>query len=176
MWNRWCRNAEKYPNKDAIIHWVAGEEPFRWTISSLISSAQKSSFLLKENCIKQGEVCALIIRHNPNFYPLYMAVSNLGAIPAVLGYPNPRLHPDKFSQGIEGMSQRSGLDWILAEKELESVIKPMIEKKGSTIKGLLFPLERGKLDGISKMENRKPAPLSFSEAGWEMGDERRGSI
>ncbi|MGE5797336.1 MAG: AMP-binding protein, partial [Ignavibacteria bacterium] len=124
VWNRWCSNANKYPDKEAIVHWVAGEEPYRWTFSSLISTAQKFSFLLHESGIKKGEVCALIIRHNPAFYPLYMGVSNLGAIPAVLAYPNPRLHPDKFRQGVEGMSQRSGLDWILTEKELEPIIKP----------------------------------------------------
>ena len=141
VWKRWCRNADKHPDKDAIIHWVAGEEPYKWTFSSLISSAQNFSYLLHENGIKQGEVCALIIRHNPNFYPLYMAVSNLGAIPAVLAYPNPRLHPDKFRQGIEGMSQRSGLDWILTERELDPIIRPLVEKEKSTIKGIHFPLE-----------------------------------
>ena len=31
VWDRWCKNAERYPNKDAIIHWVAGEKPYRWT-------------------------------------------------------------------------------------------------------------------------------------------------
>lgn len=141
VWNRWCRNAEKHPDRDAIIHWIAGEEPFRWTFSSILSAANQFSFLLKNSGIKQGEVCALIIRHNPYFYPLYMAITSLGAIPAVLAYPNPRLHPDKFRQGIEGMSQRSGLDWILTEREIEPVIKPLIEKEGSTIKGFFFPLE-----------------------------------
>lgn len=101
VWDRWCRNAEKYPEKDAIIHWIAGEEPIRWTFSSLILSAENFSFLLNKNGIKQDEVCALIIRHNPNLYPLYMAIINLGAIPAVVAYPNPRLNPDKFRHGIE---------------------------------------------------------------------------
>lgn len=141
VWEKWLKNAEKYPDNDAIIHWKAGEEPCRWTFSSLISTAQQFSFLLSQNGIKKGEVCALIIRHNPNFYPLYMAVSFLGAIPAVLAYPNPRLHPDKFRQGIEGMSQRSGLDWILTEKDIEPIIDPLVKKEGSTIKGICFPLE-----------------------------------
>ncbi len=144
VWYQWYRNAEKYPDKDAIVHWVAGEEPYRWTFSSLISSAQKFSFLLNKKGIRQGEVCALIIRHNPNFYPLYLAISHLGAIPAVLAYPNPRLHPIKFRQGIEGMSHRSGLDWILTEKELDPIIRPLVEKKGNTIKGIHFPLEWNK--------------------------------
>ena len=99
LWNRWSTNAEKYPDRDAIIHWIAGEKPFRWTFSELIETAQSFSASLKENGIKQGEVCALIIRHNENLYPLYMAVSNIGAIPAVLAYPNPRLHPEKFRRG-----------------------------------------------------------------------------
>ena len=153
MWHRWCKNADNNPEKEAIIHWIAEEEPVRWTFSSLISSAKEFSFLLREKGIKRGEVCALIIRHNSNFYPIYMAVSNLGAIPAVLAYPNPRLHPDKFRQGVEGMSQRSGLDWILTEKELEPIIKPLVEKKGSTIKGIHFPLTWETDDGKWTMEN-----------------------
>ena len=153
VWDRWYENSIKFPNKDAIVHWIAGEEPHRWTFSSLIQMAEKFSFLLKEKGIKRGEVCALIIRHNPNFYPLYMAVSRLGAIPAVLAYPNPRLHPDKFRQGIEGMSQRSGLDWILTEKDIEPIIRPLVEKKGSTIKGIFFPLEWKMEDEMIRIEN-----------------------
>jgi acyl-CoA synthetase (AMP-forming)/AMP-acid ligase II len=141
LWDRWCSNAEKNPAKDAVVHWAAGEEPFRWSFENLVNTAEKIAVNLKANGIKPGDVCAVIIRHNKYFYPIYMAVSCLGAVPAVLAYPNPRLHPDKFRQGIEGMSQRSGLDWILTEKSLEPMIKPLVEKSGSTIKGLRFPLE-----------------------------------
>ncbi len=141
LWNRWYENAEKNPSRDAIIHWVAGEEPFRWTFESLLTQAESFAVKLKENGIKRGDVCALIIRHNKYFYPIYLAIDCVGAIPAVLAYPNPRLHPDKFRQGIEGMSQRSGLDWILTEKELEPIIRPLAVKENSSIKGLFFPLE-----------------------------------
>lgn len=75
------------------------------------------------------------------FFPLYLGIAGLGAIPAVLAYPNPRLHPDKFKSGVEGMSQRSGLDWIFTERDLEPIISPLVTKEGSTIKGLHFPLE-----------------------------------
>lgn len=75
------------------------------------------------------------------FFPLYLGVAGLGAIPAVLAYPNPRLHPDKFKSGVEGMSQRSGLDWIFTEADLEPIISPLVHHEGSTIKGLFFPLE-----------------------------------
>jgi acyl-CoA synthetase (AMP-forming)/AMP-acid ligase II len=141
LWQRWNLNSERIPDKDAIVHWNAGEEPIRWTFKKLTNTAKKYSTFIKSAGIKPGEVCAIIIRHNPFFYPLYLGVSRAAALPAVLAYPNTRLHPDKFRSGIEGMSQRSGLDYILTERELEPIIRPLTEKPGSTIKALLFPLE-----------------------------------
>jgi len=141
LWQRWELNARKNPDREAIIHWTAGEEPFRWTFKTLIETAKKFSIKIREAGIKPGDVCAIIMHHNPLFYPLYLGISRIGALPAILAYPNPRLHPDKFRQGIEGMSQRSGLDWILTEKSIEPLIKPLIEKPESTIKSIFFPLE-----------------------------------
>jgi len=140
-WERWVANAEKNPDKEAIIHWIAGEEPFRWTFSSIIKAAESFAVGLKKRGVQRGDVCATVIRHNKYFYPLYLGISSIGAIPSVLAYPNPRLHPDKFRQGIEGMSKRSGLDWILTEKSLSEIIEPLITEKSSTIKGIFFPLD-----------------------------------
>ena len=141
VWDHWRRHAETTPDRDAIVHWTAGEEPFRWKWGHLIAAASQIAAGLRERGIKQGDVCAIIIRHNRNFYPTYMAVSALGALPAVLAYPNARLHPDKFRQGIEGMSLRSGLDCILTERELDPLIRPLVTKPGSTIREVLFPLD-----------------------------------
>lgn len=141
LWKKWLQNAQLEPDKDAIVHWIAGEEPFRWTFSSIIEAAKQFSHHIRSAGIKKNDVCAIIIRHNPFLYPLYMGISRTGALPAILAYPNPRLHPDKFRQGLEGMAQRSGLDYILTEKELEPLIRPLIEKPGSTIKAVFFPLE-----------------------------------
>ena len=143
VWRRWCENAAKYPEVDAIIHWKAGEDPFRWSFSALIAAAEDLAGGLVERNVRRGDVCAIILRHNPSFYPLYLAVCSIGAIPAILAYPNPRLHPDKFRQGIEGMSQRSGLDWIFTERELQPKIEPVVVSDKSTIKGLHYPLEWG---------------------------------
>ena len=39
-WSRWCKNAAERPNSEAIIHWIAGEAPFRWTFSTLVAAAE----------------------------------------------------------------------------------------------------------------------------------------
>src|SRR5215475_5993855 len=133
IWNRWQRNAREKPLCDAIIHWALDGEPFRWTYSSLLSAADGFAAHLIEHGVGSGDVCAIIVRHNPMLYPLYLACVRMGAIPAILAYPNARLHPDKFRQGLEGMSRRSGLDWILTETDLDPVIRPLVETHGSTI-------------------------------------------
>jgi len=140
-WSRWCKNAAERPNSEAIIHWTVGEAPFRWTFSTLLAAAEQYASCLLERGVRRGDVCSIILRHNSQLYPLYLAVCAAGAIPAILAYPNPRLHPDKFRQGIEGMSRRSGLDWILTERELQPVLEPLVTGSGSTIRGLHFPLE-----------------------------------
>ncbi len=141
LWKTWLNNAELNPEKEAIVHWIAGEEPIRITFASIIETAKKFSGFIYDSGIKKNDVCAIIMRHNHFLYPLYMGISRTGALPAILAYPNPRLHPEKFRQGLEGMSQRSGLDYIFTERELEPLIRPLIEKPGSTIKSVFFPLE-----------------------------------
>ena len=103
VWDCWTANAGDHPEREAIVHWVAGEPPFRWSWAGLVRAAQQISARLTDLGVRRGDVCALILRHNRHFYPLYLAVSGLGALPAVLAYPNPRLHPDKFREGLEGI-------------------------------------------------------------------------
>jgi len=141
VWDHWRRHAEASPEREAIIHWTAGQEPFRWRWGALLAAASQLATRLRDGGVKAGDVCAIIVRHNRHFYPTYMAVSALGALPTVLAYPNARLHPDKFRQGLEGMSLRSGLDFILTERDLDGVIRPLVSTPGSTIRQVLFPLE-----------------------------------
>ena len=133
--------ADRSPDKEAIVHWSAEKEPVRWAYGNLFSSAEAHAAALADAGIRRGDVCALIFRHHPDFYPLYIAVTVLGAVPSILAYPNARLHEDKFRQGIQGMAQNSGLDWILTERELGPALEPLFEIQGSTIQGIHFPLD-----------------------------------
>lgn len=150
----WQKHADAKPSQDAIVHWVAGEEPIRITYSTLLNSARTYSGILLDAEIKPGDVCAIIFKHNPEFYPIYLAVVSIGAIPAVLAYPNPRLHPEKFVQGIEGMSQRSGLDWILTDSVIGSMIQPHISKNKNTIRGFIYPIELLKSNSLNSSHHQ----------------------
>src|SRR5205085_1280850 len=109
LWHRWRLHAERQPSREAIVHYVMGVPTRRWTWGTLFERALFYERRLRSMGIKQCDVCALIIRHHAEFYPLYIGVVLAGAIPAVLAYPNPRIHPDKFRAGLTGMSRSSGL-------------------------------------------------------------------
>jgi acyl-CoA synthetase (AMP-forming)/AMP-acid ligase II len=141
VWHHWCRHAAHEPEREAIVHYEASGEPVRWTRGALIAAARSVARQLAGAGIRPGEVCGLIVRHHPHFYPIYLGVCALGALPAVLPYPNARLHPEKFRSGIEGMARKSGLDWILTERELEAMLSPLVAGAGSSVRGLHFPLD-----------------------------------
>ena len=141
VWDAWEDHSQKNPQGEAIIHWDVIVGSYRWTYGSLWESALKVADYLIKNGVAKGDICALMIRHNMYFYPIYMGVSLMGAIPAVLAHPNARLHPDKFINGLVGMAQKSGLDWILTEHELGPVIKPVVTGLKVSIKGIFYVFE-----------------------------------
>jgi acyl-CoA synthetase (AMP-forming)/AMP-acid ligase II/alpha-ketoglutarate-dependent taurine dioxygenase len=91
--------------------------------------------------VERGQVCAIIVRHHPDFHPLYLAVELVGALPAVLAYPNDYLHPDKLRQGLAGMARHSGLDWLLTESALDPLVRPLALGDHATLRGVLHPLD-----------------------------------
>ena len=141
VWERWEYLAKGSPDREAIIHWDALNGPTRLNYGQLIGAALNVAGHLLARGVGVGDVCAIIMRHNKLFYPVYMGIAAIGAIPAVLAYPNQRLHPEKFKDGLLGMTRHSGLKWILTESDLEVNIKPLISNNDNLLKALLFPLE-----------------------------------
>jgi acyl-CoA synthetase (AMP-forming)/AMP-acid ligase II len=141
LWQQWARLAEQAPEQEAICHWQEDRPEVRWRRAELLGEATRAAAWLQSRGVRPGAVCALIVRHHPRFYPLYLGVVRLGAIPAVLAHPNARIHPDKYVDGLEGMSRRSGLDWVLTERDLEPVVGALVSRPGSSVRGLLLPLE-----------------------------------
>jgi acyl-CoA synthetase (AMP-forming)/AMP-acid ligase II len=141
LWSLWRRHAAERPHAEAVVHRAAGGEPVRWRWGALWERALRYAAALRRAGVRPGEVCATLLRHHPEFYPLYLGIGLAGAIPTVLAYPNARLHPAKFREGLEGMSRHSGIDRVLTERALEALVRPLVEKEGSTVRGLLFPLE-----------------------------------
>jgi fatty-acyl-CoA synthase len=156
VWQVWERRARENPDREAIIHRDVLGSTTRWTRGGLLEAAGRFAAKLLAAGVNTGDVCAIILRHHKDFYPIYLGVTAIGALPAVLAYPNARLHPAKFAHGLTGMSQRSGLDWILTDAELSAIIGPLATTEGTSIRGLLYPLEwNGNADTAGVAEKRR---------------------
>ena len=136
---RWIeRNVREQPEDKAVVYVFPGQDSVSWTWRRLWNAALSYRHRLSAEGIRAGDVCALILRHDARFVPLYLGVALAGALPAVLAYPNPRLHPDKFQHGLTGMARTSGLDWILTEAALEGEVVPLLDQG---IRGVRLPFE-----------------------------------
>jgi acyl-CoA synthetase (AMP-forming)/AMP-acid ligase II len=147
LWSRWEAHARARPGAVAVVTWQADAEPVRWTWEKLIAAARGAAASLASAGVGKGDVCGVMLRHTPQFHPIYMGLCALGAIPSVLAYPNARLHKDKFAHGLAGMARRSGLRWLLTERSLASTVEPLVSGESSSIEGLLFPLEMDMTQG-----------------------------
>ena len=141
IWEPWLDRAIVRPDDLAIVHWRLEGLPVTWTAGALFAAAFDVCGRLKASGVRRNEVCALILRHHPAFYPVYLGIVLAGAVPAVLAYPNSRLHPEKFRGGLEGMLKQSGFDWILTEKTLLPLLGVIGEKAGRAFRGIMYPLD-----------------------------------
>lgn len=116
----WAANAERLGDSLAVSHWESGAITHRYSWRALFSDASRVATWLRALGIQRGETCALLLRPAPEFYALYMGVVLAGALPSVMAYPNDRLHPQKFRDGLQGMASKSGLDWLLTDADLHA--------------------------------------------------------
>lgn len=114
----WESHARTQPQSLAVSHWSDGQVVHRYTWELLFTEARRVATWLATLGVVKGQVCALMLRPTPEFFPVYMGVVIAGAIPSVMAYPNERLHPQKFRDGLQGMAANSGLDIMITDRDL----------------------------------------------------------
>lgn len=123
----WAANAERLADTLAVSHWADGRITHRYSWRELYHDATRVASWLRSLGVTRGQVCTLLLRPDATFYPLYMGVVLAGALPSVVAYPNERLHPQKFRDGLQGMAAKSGLDWILTDAELHARFADLLD-------------------------------------------------
>jgi acyl-CoA synthetase (AMP-forming)/AMP-acid ligase II len=141
VWEPWLSHALVTPDRVAVTPWSVDGAGRSWRWGELVDAAKGVAQRLRREGVRPGAICATILRDDPRFYPIYLGVVLAGAVPAVLAYPNARLHPEKFRQGLIGMLEKSGLDWILTESALLETLGRAAEAAPHALQGILLPFE-----------------------------------
>ncbi|MEO8453195.1 MAG: AMP-binding protein, partial [Gemmatimonadota bacterium] len=110
----------------------------------LVAAADRAASWLSELGVQPGDVCAIVLPSDPLFFAVYMGVVFAGGLPSVLAYPNERLHPAKFQNGLRGMAAKSGLQWMVTDAALWERLASLVADSPIRI-GLVDPelFERG---------------------------------
>jgi fatty-acyl-CoA synthase len=141
IWEPWLLHAAQAPLQPAVTQWNRNGAGQIWHWGELVAAAKSLASRLAQEGVEPGAVCATILRHDPRFVSTYMAIVMAGGVPAVLAYPNARLHPEKFRQGLAGMLDKCGFDWILTEASLLETLGPIASLAGTGFRGVLLPYE-----------------------------------
>lgn len=158
VWHHWQAHASERPETPAVVYYRFGQEPRVWTWGKLWERAGEIAANLVYAGVGTGDVCATIMHQDFEFFPLYLAIVRAGAIPTILAYPNPRLHSEKFRQGLEGMLTRSGFDWILTTSSLQPQLAEMFSSASDRFKGIILP------HGLEQASGRPPLPTIVDPA------------
>lgn len=57
--------------------------------------------------VVKGSVVLVIIEHHEDLMPAFLGAIWLGAIPAFLPYPNPKIHPERYYENLKGLIDSS---------------------------------------------------------------------
>jgi len=71
--------------------------------------------------------------------PALFAIVCVGAIPAVLAYPNPRLHPDSSGKVSTVCLYARVSICVFTERDLEETVRPSLEKQTARLKAYISP-------------------------------------
>lgn len=129
------RRTAEAPDAPAARFMSAADTETVFTRAELWRESGKRAARLEAAGLRPGQVCALIFPFRPEIGAWYWGAARLGALPTVLAYPTPRLHPDKFRSGLRGMAQHSGLDFVVTDAALRKQVEPLLS--GGTVGRLL---------------------------------------
>ncbi|WP_394831623.1 AMP-binding protein [Pendulispora rubella] len=155
------------PDALALVMLTLDGERKRWTRGALWEAARRAAGVLAKNGVQRGDVCALILRHHPLFAPFYLGASMLGALPTVLAWPTPRLHPDKFRAGLSGMARKSGLDVIITEPDFLPILEPLLED--STVRSTILAEEDPTVAGQNRVLVPPSSPFLLQHSSGTTG-------
>jgi acyl-CoA synthetase (AMP-forming)/AMP-acid ligase II len=130
-----CRRAGEMPEAPAVRFLRADGSERLWTRGALWASAGRCAAELQAAGLQPGQVCAMIFPFREDIGAWYWGAARLGALPAILSYPTPRLHPEKFQQGLRGMARHSGLDAVVTDAKLLPKIESLLI--GGTVNRIL---------------------------------------
>jgi fatty-acyl-CoA synthase len=88
-----------------ITYWIDEDEQESVTFGEFRRRAQAQAGLLRENEVRGGDRVVLIMPQGIPLMTVFAGAMLLGAVPAILAYPNFKVEPSKYRFGLQGVTK-----------------------------------------------------------------------
>ncbi len=92
------------PGRPFVTMWKSHDEAPTVTFGGFISLARGQAEYLRQQGLRQGDTIVLVMPQGIELMTAFAGAMLLGAIPAILAYPNFKVDPAKYRFGLSGVS------------------------------------------------------------------------
>ena len=105
------------PTRPFITMWKSEDEVQTVTFGTFTSLAMGQAAQLRQQGLKQGDTVVLVMPQGIPLMTAFAGVICLGAIPAILAYPNFKADPAKYRFGLEGVTANLKARLVVIDEE-----------------------------------------------------------
>lgn len=103
----WLRLHAKNQPKRLYARYLFADREETMDYGTTLERTQQYAAAYRAAGVKKAEVVLVVIEHDIDLMPAFLGVMWLGAIPAFLPHPNPKIDPTRYYQNLKGLIDRS---------------------------------------------------------------------
>lgn len=100
-----------------VTYWVDEDEQEKVTFGEFRLRAQSQAAALRESGVRAGDRVVLIMPQGITLMAAFAGATLLGAVPAILAYPNFKVEPAKYRFGLQGVTRNLSARAIVIDND-----------------------------------------------------------
>ncbi len=104
-------------NREFVTSWIDEDERETVTFGEFRGRAAKQAMLLREHGVGRGDRVVIIMPQGIPAMTVFVGAMMLGAVPAILAYPNFKVDPAKYRFGLSGVTANLGARVVVIDED-----------------------------------------------------------
>lgn len=148
------------PEREFVTMWRSEDDVESVTFGEFTRRAQLQAGYLRSLGVQAGDKVILIMPQGIPLMTVFAGAMLLGAVPAILAYPNFKVEPAKYRFGLKGVSANLKARLILVDQEFPEEMMQHVSVGDETLLVRCQP-EGSSLTSVAHSHQAKPDQLAF---------------
>ncbi len=119
------------PEKPFVTMWTSEDEVHSVTFGEFTKHALQQAGYLRSQGVRTGDTVVLILPQGIPVMTAFAGAMFLGAVPAILAYPNFKVEPAKYRFGLQGVTANLKARLILVDQEFPDELMQHVRVEGA---------------------------------------------